>query len=242
MFRDKADRPHPITKGEPILGALGANRTERAEPGGDVALVPAFDSSLLVDVDFAAKLPFVACAPASREKGWRADPLQGALAVVKERGALIGFAPGAEVPQGARAVLAQEVRNARGGNYTFTVEASGDARNADHFAALFEAHFECKLTLIRYANAKKDPREATDLGSVAFKPEFGKVKAFTVDRFLGSRGGGANFAIGNGLGVLLSVTKSTPGALKCAAGAMLRVHSVKLGFGAAPRDDNNTLA
>lgn len=242
MFRDKADRPHPITKGEPILGALGTNTAARSAPGGDVALVPAYDSSLVIDTDFASKLPLVACAPASREKGWRADPLSGALAVRKDgQGAFVGFAAGAEVPQGSRAVLAQEVRNARGGNYTFTIEACGEAATADEFAA-FAAHFECKLTLIRFANAKKDPREATDLGSVAFKPEFGKAKPFTVDRFLGSRGGGANFPIGNGLGVLLTVTKHTPDVLKCATGAGLRVKAVKLEFGAAPRDDNNTLA
>jgi hypothetical protein len=243
MFRDKSDRPHPITKGEPILGALGTNTAERSTPGGDVALVPAFDSSWLLDTDFASKVPLVACAPASREKGWRADPLSAALAVKKDgQGVFVGFAAGAEVPQGARAVLAQEVRNARGGNYTFTVEASGEAAKADDFATLFAAHFECKLALIRYANPKKDPREATELGSFVFKPEFGKWKSFTVDRFLGSRGGGANFPIGNGLGVLLSVTKHTAGALTCAAGVGLRVRAANLEFGAVPRDDNNTLA
>jgi hypothetical protein len=241
MFRDKADRPHPLTKGEPIGGVLGANTTERGEPGGDTALVPPYDASLILDTDFTAKRPLIACTPPTREKGWRADPLVGPLAVTKdEPGVFVGFDAGGELPAGAAAVLAQEIRNARGGNYTFTVEAAGEAATADAFATLFAAHFECRLALIRYKDAKKDPRAATDLGSVAFKPEFAKKQAFAVDRFLGSRGGGSNFPIGNGLGVRLSVTKTTPGTLTCAGRAGLRVSGVKLEFGPAPRDDNNT--
>jgi hypothetical protein len=42
MFRDKADRPHRITQGEPIGVALGTGpaTASRCEPGGDVAFVP----------------------------------------------------------------------------------------------------------------------------------------------------------------------------------------------------------
>jgi hypothetical protein len=242
MFRDKADRPHPLTKGEAIAGVLGTNTTERCQPGGDIALVPPYDTSLVLDCDFASRRPLVACSPPTREKGWRADPLTGSLAVRKDgRGIFVGFDSGNEVASGATAVLAQEIRNARGGHYTFTVEAAGEGAAGEPFAKLFAAHFECRLSLIRYRDAKKDPREATDLGSVVFKPEFGKSKAFQVDRFLGSRGGGANFSIGNGLGVRLSVTKSSAGALACTARAGLRVSAVKVEFGAAPRDENNTV-
>jgi hypothetical protein len=242
MFRDKADRPHPLTKGEPIAGVLGTNMTERSEPGGDIALVPPYDTSLILDADFASRRPLVACSPPTREKGWRADPLTGSLALQKDgRGIFVGFDVGSEVASGATAVLAQEIRNARGGNYTFTVEAAGEGATADDFAKLFAAHFECRLSLVRYRDARKDPREATDLGSTVFKPEFGKSKAFTVDRFLGSRGGGANFPIGNGLGVRLIVTKSSAGSLVCSGRGGLRVSAVKVEFGAAPRDENNTV-
>jgi hypothetical protein len=242
MFRDKADRPHPLTKGEPILAVLGTNTTERSEPGGDVALVPTYDASLVIDTDFASKRPLIACAPPTREKGWRADPRTGPLAVKKDdRGIFVGFESNSTVAAGAKAVLAQEIRNARGGNYTFTVETSGEAATAEDFATLFTAHFECTLSLIRYRDSKKDPREATDQGSVVFKPEFGKKQAFTIDRFLGSRGGGANFSIGNGLGVRLSVTKTSPGTLTCSSLAGIRIHEVKVEFGAVPRDENNTV-
>ncbi|MFM8274407.1 MAG: DUF1501 domain-containing protein, partial [Gemmata sp.] len=241
-FRDKADRPHPLTKGVPIAGALGTNTAERSDPGGDIALVPPYDTSLVLDAEFAGKRPLVACSPPTREKGWRADPLTGSLAVQKDgRGIFVGFDAGSEVAPGTTAVLAQEIRNARGGNYTFTIEAAGEGATADDFAKLFAAHFECRLALVRYRDAKKDPREATDLGSAVFKPEFGKLKVVAVDRFLGSRGGGSNFQIGNGLGVRLSVKKSSPGALACYGRAGLRVSAVTVEFGAAPRDENNTL-
>lgn len=242
MFRDKADRPHPLTKGEAIAGVLGTNTTERGQAGGDIALVPPYDTSLVLDSDFASKRSLVACSPPTREKGWRADPLTGSLVVRKDgRGIFVGFDIGNEVASGGTAVLAQEIRNARGGNYTFTIEAAGEGATAEQFAKLFAEHFECRLSLIRYRDAKKDPREATDLGSVTFKPEFGKSMSFRVERFLGSRGGGANFSIGNGLGVRLSVTKSSAGALACSARAGLRVSAVKVEFGAAPRDENNTV-
>src|SRR5207342_2966976 len=54
MVRDKANRPHPITKGEPILAALGnaCATNERRKPEGDPALVPPYDATLLLDTDF----------------------------------------------------------------------------------------------------------------------------------------------------------------------------------------------
>lgn len=240
---DRANRPHSITRGEPIVGVLGVNTTERSEPGGDVAFVPAYDARLLLDGELDVKLPLVPCAPPSREKGWRADPLRSGLHVCKdEQGVFVGFEAGEEVAAGARAVLAQEIRNARGGNYTFTIKATAEAANADEFARLFAAHFECRLSLVRYRDVKKDPREANELAAVVFKPEFGKVRSFAVDQFLGSRGGGANFRIGNGLGVVLTVVRQTSEVLKCVGRAGLRVRSATLDFSPVPRDENNTLA
>src|SRR5262249_31541076 len=135
MFLDRANRPHPITKGEPIVAALGTAPATRArcEPGGDVAFVPPYDASLLLDTAFDPKLPLVPPAPPTREKGWRAHPIGAEqagnrFAVRKTpNGVVVGYGSGSgksdtAVEAGARAVLAQEIRNARGGQYTFTVE------------------------------------------------------------------------------------------------------------------------
>jgi hypothetical protein len=259
MFRDKADRPHRITEGEPISVALGTApaTTSRCEPGGDDTFVPPYDSSLLLDTTFDTKLPLVSPAPPTREKGWRADPLWSVkaahcLAVRKDpKSVILGYGlgdpkAGVRIEAPARCVLAQEIRNARGGQYTFTVEAIGEASSEDEFVSGFLAHFTCRLILFRFRDTKKDPREAIELATSEFQPEFGKVRRFSLDRFLGSRGGGVNFAIGNGLGIAVIVEKKIPGQLRFPKNephiGAVRVQSVKLHFSAVPRDENNTLA
>ncbi len=218
--------------------------------------MPPYDSSLLLDTGFDAKFPLVSPAPASREKGWRAEPIwtdktADGFAIRKVAdGVAIGYGlgdakSGAVIDAGTRGVLAQEIRNARGGQYTFTVEASGEASSADEFEKLFLANFSCRLILFRFRDTGKDPRAVDELAAMEFRPEHGKVGRFQLDRFLGSRGAGANFSIGNGLGVAVVVAKKTPGALSIPKNephrAALRVRSVKLEFGAAPRDENNVL-
>jgi hypothetical protein len=259
VFRDRADRPHPITQGEPIALALGTGpaTAPRCEPGGDVAFVPPYDSSLLLDTAFDARLPLVSPAPPTREKGWRADPIWGAktadgLAVRKgAKGVVLGYglgdvATGVRIGAGTRCVLAQEIRNARGGQYTFTVEARGEASSEDEFVNGFLAHFTCRLTLFRFRDARKDPWEALELAAREFRPEFGKAGRFSLDQFLGSRGGGVNFSIGNGLGVAVAVERKTPGQLSFPGNephhGAVRIQSVRLEFSAVPRDENNTLA
>jgi hypothetical protein len=259
MFRDKADRPHPITKGEPIAVALGTApaTTSRCEPGGDVAFVPPYDSSLLLDTAFDTRLPLISLAHPTREKGWRADPIWSAkagpgLACHKDaKGIVLGYGlsdskAGVQFEAGARCLLAQEIRNARGGQYTFTVEAMGEASSADEFVNGLLANFTCRLILFRFRDTNKDPRAANELASAEFRPEYGKVGRFSLSRFLGSRGGGANFSIGNGLGVAVVVEKKMPGQLSFPKDephhGAIRLRSVKLEFDAVPRDENNTLA
>src|SRR5262245_19158291 len=77
MVLRRAKRPHPSTKGEPIVAGLGTAPATRArcEPGGDVAFVPPYDASLLLDTAFDPKLPLVPPSPPTREKGWRARPI-----------------------------------------------------------------------------------------------------------------------------------------------------------------------
>ena len=76
VFHDRNQRPHPITKGEPLDRLLGDGpaTTLRCKSTADESFVPPYDSTLLVDTAFqAGKLHSVA--PPSREKGWRAEPL-----------------------------------------------------------------------------------------------------------------------------------------------------------------------
>ena len=257
MFIDKANRPHPLTKGEPIRAALGSTpaTAARCPPGGNAAFVPPYDASLILDTGFAPKVPLVAPAPLTREKGWRASPLwnekAGFAIRMQPNGVVVGYGlgdakSGAVIEAAARAVLAQEIRNARGGQYTFTVEASGEAASADEFEKGFLANFTCRLVLFRFRDVHKDPRSGIELASMEFRPTFGKLGTYRLDRFLGSRGAGANFSVGNGLGVSVVVEKRTPGPLSLPKNephhAALRIRTVKLQFGAAPRDDDNTVA
>jgi hypothetical protein len=259
MFRDKADQPHPITKGEPIAVALGTTpaTASRCQPGGDVAFVPPYDSSLLLDTAFDTRLPLVSPALPTREKGWRADPIWSAktahgLAIRKDANSVVlGYGvsdakTGVRIEAGTRCVLAQEIRSARGGQYTFTVETRGEASSEDEFVNGFLANFTCRLILFRFRDPKKDPREALELAAREFQPEFGKAGRFSLDRFLGSRGGGVNFPIGQGLGVAVVIEKKTPGQLSFAQNethhGAIRIQSVKLDFSAVPRDEINTLA
>lgn len=253
MFLDKSNRPHPLTKGEPIAAALGTTPATQARcrPEGNLALVPPYDDSLLVDPHLDVQLPLIPPTPPTRQKGWRADPIRnentpGAFSVRKgDRGLLIGYeGAGVEIPAGLRGVLAQEIRNARGGQYTFTIEAEGQGSSAQEFESVFLANFTCRLVLFRFRDTNKDVRSVQELASVDFRPSYGKLERFQLDRFLGSRGGGMNFAIGNGLGVAVVVEKKDSGPLRLGQGrhAGIRISGVRLVFGAAPRDEVNTVA
>jgi hypothetical protein len=219
--------------------------------------VPPYDSSLLLDTSFDAKLALVSPVNPTREKGWRADPIWGATAAhgltVRKgaKGVVLGYGlgdgkAGVRIEAGARCVLAQEIRNARGGQYTFTVEASGEAGSEDEFVNGFLTNFTCRLILFRFRDARKDPREAHELAAREFRPEPGKAGRFSLDQFLGSRGGGVNFPVGNGLGVAVVIERRTPGQLSFPGSenhhGAIRVQSVTLDFSGVPRDENNTLA
>ena len=259
VFYDKANRPHLLTLGEPLYRLLGTEPAtrERCQPGGDPAFVLPYDNSLLMDTDFQSGRALLAPAPLTRARGWRASPLwdqdAGNVFSVKrtdERRVVLGFglgdassAPG--VAQGSRALLAQEIRNARGGHYAFSVQASGGGTSSTFFERVFLANFTCRLVLFRFADAGKDPRSVQVLASADFQPRFGDGTAaatYSVSRFLGSTQPGANFAIGNGLGVAIVVDKTSSGTLQLAGRgrqqAFVRIHSASLEFNPRTRDDS----
>jgi hypothetical protein len=260
MFLDKSNRPHPLTKGEPFTRLLGNGpaTVERCTPGGDVSFVPPYDDSKLVDVNFASSKSLIPVSPLTRDKGWRATPIwqenQANAFSIKlvEHQLSIGFGLGdglqkIDVPQGTKAILAQEIRNARGGHYTFTIQASGGGTSLEFFEKVFLPNFTCRLVLFRFADTTKDARRIQELASANFQPVFthaDKPKPHTVSRFLGSTVPQANFAIGNGLGVAIIIEKSTPTPLilpnTATSQAFLRIHSVTLDFTPRERDESVT--
>jgi hypothetical protein len=80
------------------------------------------------------------------------------------------------------------------------------------------------------------------LASTPFQPTFlqagDQPGEFTLSRFLGSTTPGANFPIGNGLGVAVVVESKSPLAAVRGETAYVQIHSVKLAFEPRPRDDN----
>ncbi|HVW00810.1 MAG TPA: DUF1501 domain-containing protein [Planctomycetaceae bacterium] len=256
VFHDRENRPHPITKGEPIEAMLAGAPAplELRKSEGDPSLVPPFDTRLLFDTAFDTELPLVPVEPVTRDKGWRGWPLRtgapNSLAVSKEPGAaLLGYRAGnaaapITVEAGARALLVQEIRNARGGQYTMRVQAQAiGTTEADY--QQFLGNFRCRLVIFRFRDIRKDPREAGELASLEFRPTHGKSQEFVLDRFLGSTTPGANFPIGAGLGVMICVEKHTPGTLTINGDGSnpigLRVESVQLTFNPRQRDESVTV-
>ena len=257
VFHDLTNRPHPITKGEPLQRLLGDKPAtqDRCESTADERLVPPFDANPLVDLDFSSG-QLIPVAPRSQAKGWRAgvmaaDGQSANLAVTLDSGlkphvrmSLGSPVMEVQLVEGERAVLAQEVKNARGGSYRFSVRLSGFAASQAEFERLFDQALSCRLILFRFKNPTKNPFDITELASETIRPTFGDVsqpKEFTISKFLGSTIPGTNFAIGNGLGVglILETTKSRK--LPPGESIGLRIHIAALDFIARLRDDSVTV-
>ena len=248
VFHDREDRPHPLTKGGPIADLLGQRlATGLQVPAGDPAFVPSFDTRLLFDTDFRTPQPLVAVEPPSRTKGWRAWSQPG-LQVAKSTGrvelkcAVEGVAEPFAIPPGSQALLSQEIRNARGGQYTFKVRASACGGSADEFEEI-ASRLRLQLVLFRFQDMRKDPRAITELGAVEFRPVVGETREFVLDRFLGSTIPGANFSIGSGLGVLIRVQTTGPLSppIEQARRFGIVIESVELNFQPRQRDDSVTV-
>lgn len=256
VFHDRTNRPQHVTLGEPLDRLLGNHpaTTARCEPTGDERFCPPYDDSLLADVDFTAGR-LLPVSPLTREKGWRGSPLVAVgateLAVCVAAQPVphvqLGWFAGTEVSAtkllpGQKVILAQEIKSARGGQYTFTVQAAGGGSSAETFSRWFQGPLACRLVLFRFANTNKNPLEAEELAATSFQPEFlhpgDKPGEFTLSRFLGSTIPGANFAIGNGLGVAIVVESKLAWEATAGEMAFVRIKSVKLTFDPRPRDEN----
>jgi hypothetical protein len=246
-----------VSKGEPLYRLLGDQpaTTDRCRSTADERFCPPYDSNLIVDADFAQQR-LLPVSPATRDKGWRASPLDGApgagiaastAAVPRPHVRLGWMAHDEQVSQppaaGQKIVLAQEIKSARGGQYTFKLRAQGGGSSREAFDRWFQAALECRLVLFRFASSNKNPLEMTELASRPFRPTFAAgqddtPQEFGLSEFLGSTVPGTNFPIGNGLGIAVIVQCRTPLAVVPGESAFVQLHSVTLEFDARPRDEN----
>jgi hypothetical protein len=271
MFRDQSDRPHPITKGEPLWKLLGdAPATfDRCPAGGDMALVPPYDDRKLLDSDFHEGRGLVPVGTTTRAKGWQAAPIwdeadadgfvvrriEADLAAdgaphVRMGFGLAGGQGAVRIEAGARLVLTQQVRAPLAGGYTLAVEATGGASSADYYRNVFLKHFTCRLVLFGYGDLKKDLANIREYASLTFEPPFaaavdGEPQRFELFRKLRSQDDGA-YELSRGIGVAVFVEKTSPSPLELAQSddrhqAFVRIHRVTLEFNPRPRDDSVTV-
>jgi hypothetical protein len=157
---------------------------------------------------------------------------------------LAGAPVAATVRQGARAVLTQEVRNPRAGQYVFTVHACGGGSSAAYYREVFLKHFECRLSIFGYTDLDKNPLRVREFASLPFTPPFadgmaGQYEKFELSRVLRSQDAGA-FETSQGVGVAVTVEKTSPDVLEVVAGerAFIRIDDTDVLFIPRPRDDS----
>ena len=139
----------------------------------------------------------------------------------------------------ARALLAQEIRNARGGHYTFTRPGDGRRHLGDEFEQASWPTSPAGWCCSASATRTRTRGTWTSWRRRSSGRRSAKAETFEVDRFLGSTAPGANFPIGNGLGVAVVVEKKTPGKLTASGRSGVQIHGVTLDFVPKVRDENN---
>jgi hypothetical protein len=261
FFPDRTGRPLRATEGTPIDAILGTRPATmlRATPGGRISPIPKLSQEQLVNVDFEEATPLTDISQPAR--GWQGAPLwkpsQG-----DEFSVILAHVPGARsrsgthhaaigyglatgngagrIPQGARAVLLQQIQNPRPGRFTVTIHASGGAYDRpDYYRDVWAAHFTCRLVLFGYADEKQDGARIVEYASQPFSPSFAgpyeaNYRKYSVSAVLNSQTGGAN-QLSHGIGVAIMVEKTSPGVLDVAAGGprsqgLIRIDDVELVF------------
>lgn len=271
-FFDREGRPHRLTPGQPLFKLLGIEpaTAHRVEPGGEIARVPPYDDSLLLNVDFAEDIPLRPAGGPSRPKGWRGDPLPansstGGLSVRItgkatsvsnaadcSRTALISIetAPSGEtvpIGPGTQAILTQEVRSPFAGSYVLTARVRGGGSTAEFFENVLRKQFTCRLIFYQYKNQAKSVLERLELAAIMFDPHFGETfETVELRKRFANPNPGQNFSFGNGLGVAIVLEKSPTSVLTICASptpqqAYIEVEAVRLAFEGKPRLDDVTV-
>lgn len=246
-FGDREGRVHPLTTGRPIYPMLGldaATNTFRASTA-DVARVPPFDRSLLLNTKFEEPVPLRDAAGPSRPKGWRGAPLHPSdqvdtLGVRLETGAasgnaispkaastiLLGFGLGSgqsalTLQKGDQAVLAQEVRSPFAGRFQLKARLSAGGCSKEFYESVFAKNFMLRLQFYQYVDPAKSPLQRRELGSMTMLPAYSegadKIETFTLDKVFENPTPGGNFSFGLGMGVALMLEKTSEGPLQLPA-------------------------
>ncbi|MEX0727836.1 MAG: DUF1501 domain-containing protein [Planctomycetaceae bacterium] len=240
-FKDAERREHKLTEGSPLRDVLGV---DRAKPDltiseGDPQRVPPFHDALLLRRDFTGTNALRPTDFGSRPKGWRAKPIleespSDAFGVHLKTidgipHAAMGFGlkgdkTAVSIAKGAKAIVAQEMRNPRAGRFVFTVKAIGEGMSQEFYEQVFLPHFTCRMTIFRFADIQKNPEQRHEFASVTFQPPFAadasvEPVAFEMSQLLDSPSPGSNFSIGTGLGVAVIVEKTSDGVLELPAEA-----------------------
>jgi hypothetical protein len=258
-FKDPQRRERQLTTGEPLWDILSTDppTAKKTEPGGNIARVPPYNDSLLLNTDFEADVPLYATDLGSRPKGWRATPQlestesnnfgirlvedDAARSFSGKQHVQIGFGLGdgsteLAIDKGAQALLAQEMRSPRVGTYRFSIRACGGGSSRKFFEQTFLKQFTCRLVIFRYSEATKNPAKREELGSVEFRPAYcddGKPvwQEFKLSKRLDSSKPGSNFSTGLGLGVAVIIEKTDADVLSLASGsAYLRIDNAEVEF------------
>ncbi len=239
FFPDRTGRPLRVTDGEPIADLLGKGpaTTAREKPG---QVIPSLQSppQLLANGGFEG--PTQLSPLAANTKGWQASPVwdakQGdAFSIIQIRlpdartrsgqhhvgigyGLQTGQGRGA-IPQGTQAILLQEVADAKPGQYTFRIHASGGALdNPAYYANVWCKHFTCRVVLCTFATAAKDPAQMVELASQTFVPNFAGALAsdyrpYSVTGRL-AKSDATSSTVQHGLAVAVIVEKTSAGTLQ----------------------------
>ena len=222
FFPDKQNRPHPLTKGEPIAALLGNSSAAKSlQPaGGDLKSYRRWTPdccSTRTSRAICRRSPWNH--PAAQERVAGLALCRGKLGRCRWSSRMAS--PNSDsrdtpphqqvVEPGIRALLSQEIREHARRTVQAHRSSTGHCGVGGGIAKMFLTHFRCRLVLYRFRNLRKDPRiRGTGVRRVSAGIGWSRESCSSV---LGSTTPGANFSIGSGLGVLIVVEKSTPNEL-----------------------------
>jgi hypothetical protein len=156
-----------------------------------------------------------------------------------------------EIPQGAKAILAQEVRSPFAGRFMMTLSALGQGISREFFESVLSKHFTCRLMYYQYTDAQKNPLARKELATqvVPWKwadPQVPALEKIVFVHTFENPNPGQNFSFGLGLGVAVVVEKTSAGTLQLAGGdvppwAALCIQSLQLEFSGKPIKEDVTV-
>jgi len=243
-FHDPLGRELQLTRGEPIRDLLGTRPATdiRVIPGGSLDRVKPFDGRKLNQRGFGPEASIEAAEFGSRPKGWRATPLLvaespsgfGAWHARGSRTARMGYATAGAKSTGT-VYLGQELINPRAGGYLARIRLRGHGAIAKLATV--------KLEFCRYGSLSKNPSQRQTLVVHDLPAEAVGGKDFVTLEFsarLDSGKPGSNFAIGKGLGVVVTLLPAKIGTAATGA-AWLEIEDIEVVFTGRAINENVTV-